>query len=99
MSRIYGDLLSDLAVLNERETGLALFVTCMAVALAAGPEEHGLAEQMNGHIYGARNLGASGAEVRAAADLALRVWESVAGGGFQDVPDPVKLVLEKAKDW
>ncbi|KAF8437766.1 hypothetical protein BGX38DRAFT_1273890 [Terfezia claveryi] len=99
VSRIYGDLLSDASILNERETGLACFVTCLALALGAGPKELGLAGQIKGHMYGARNLGASGAEVRGATDLALRVWENVTGGSFQDVPNFVKLVLEKAKDW
>ena len=99
VSRIYGDLLSDMSVLNERETGLACFVTCLALALDAGPEELDLAGQVKGHMYGARNLGASGAEVRGAADLAIRVWENVAGGSSQDVPNSVKLVLENAKGW
>jgi len=99
VSRIYGDLLSDLSILNERETGLVCFVTCLALALGAGPEELDLANQLKGHMYGARNLGASGAEVRGAADLAYRVWENVTGGSFQDVSSSVKSVLEKAKDW
>ncbi|RPB26680.1 hypothetical protein L211DRAFT_866174 [Terfezia boudieri ATCC MYA-4762] len=99
VSRIYGDLLSDVSILNERETGLACFVTCLALALGAGPKELGLAGQIKGHMYGARNLGASGAEVRGATDLALRVWENVTGESIQDVPNFVNLVLEKAKDW
>ncbi|KAF8425619.1 hypothetical protein EV426DRAFT_595916 [Tirmania nivea] len=99
VSRIYGDLLSDVSILNERETGLACFVTCLALALGTGPEEVELAGQIKGHMYGARNLGASGAEVRGAADLALRVWENVTRGSFHNVSNSVKLVLEKAKVW
>jgi len=99
VSRIYGDLLSDVSILNERETGLACFVTCLALALGVGPGELDLAGQIKGHMYGARNLGASGVEVRGAADLAFQIWEDVSGGSSQDVSNSVKLVLEKAKDW
>lgn len=99
VSRVYGDLLSDVSILDERETGLACFVTCLGLALGAGPEEHDLAGQIKGHMYGARNLGASGKEVRAAAQMVIDMWETVTGSSFEDAGDPVKSVLEKQKEW
>ena len=99
VSRLYGDLLGDLSVLGGKQTGLACFVTCLALALAAGPEEVGLEGQVKGHMYGSKNLGASEDEVRGAADLVVRIWEAQTAGRWQDVPESLKVLLDNLKGW
>lgn len=99
ISRLYGDLLSDVSILDKRETGLACFATCLAMALGAGPLEQDLAKQIKGHMYGARNLGASGDEIRGTIALVIKIWECVTGEHFRNAADSVKLILEKAKGW
>lgn len=99
ISRLYGDLLSDVSILDKKETGLACFATCLAMALGAGPLEQDLAKQIKGHMYGAKNLGASGDEIRGTTALVIKTWECVTGEHFRNAADSVKLVLEKAQGW
>ncbi|KAH0846501.1 hypothetical protein AYO21_10146 [Fonsecaea monophora] len=61
---IYGELLSDASVIDDLATGLLEFVCCLA---------DGCGPQAKGHFFGSVNLGASGALLRAAVDLADRV--------------------------
>ena len=51
---VYGDLLSETSILDERETGLLEFLCCYA---------SGAAPQAKGHMYGCMNLGAKREEV------------------------------------
>ena len=51
---VYGDLLSETSILDERETGLLEFLCCYAT---------GAAPQAKGHMYGCINLGATREEV------------------------------------
>jgi alkylhydroperoxidase/carboxymuconolactone decarboxylase family protein YurZ len=51
---VYGDLLSETSILDERETGLLEFLCCYAT---------GAAPQAKGHMYGCMNLGAKREDV------------------------------------
>lgn len=51
---VYGDLLSEMSILDERETGLLEFLCCYAT---------GAAPQAKGHMYGCMNLGAKRADI------------------------------------
>lgn len=51
---VYGDLLSEMSILDERETGLLEFLCCYAT---------GTAPQAKGHMYGCMNLGAKREDV------------------------------------
>ena len=54
LESVYGDLLSETSILDERETGILEFLCCYAV---------GAAPQAKGHMYGCINLGAKREEV------------------------------------
>ena len=97
ISRIYGDILSDVSVLLEKDTGLLCFAACAAMA-AAG--EMTLVPQVKGHMYGARNLGASGEEVRGAWRIVEGVWKGVLGGKeFVGIGKELAHVVGKTEGW
>ncbi|KAF2139063.1 uncharacterized protein K452DRAFT_233001 [Aplosporella prunicola CBS 121167] len=83
---IYGDLMAEESILDAKETGLLEFVACFACQAE---------RQAKGHMYGARNLGASGKEITGTVDLVIRVAKAlgvdfdIAGMEF----------VEKAKGW
>lgn len=87
---VYGDLVAEFAILNEKETTLLEFVCCLSIM--AGP-------QAKGHMFGSRTLGNSGEEVRGAIEMCRVVGKEVekAGGGMWG-EDGMEW-LEKANAW
>ena len=89
LNSIYGELMAETSILDARETGLVEFVACLA---------DGVVAQAKGHFFGARNLGASGAEVRGAIRVVEVVTEAV-GLWRDDSQSEAWAFLGKAEGW
>jgi len=57
---VYGELMAETSILDDKETGLLEFVVCYATHAVP---------QAKGHMYGARNLGNSKTEIQSAIKL------------------------------
>lgn len=64
INSIYGELLAEDGIIDDLQTGVLEFVCCLA---------DGVAPQSKGHMFGARNLGASWEVLRRSVELTREV--------------------------
>lgn len=107
ISRIYGDLLSETSIISEKETGLIAMASCLSLAVATDEPEVGLDAQVKGHMYGAKNLGASGQEIRGVVRTISAIFRTIRDRNHKVVKDAAKVGRDEKegytkwmpKDW
>ncbi|KAL9615916.1 MAG: hypothetical protein Q9160_009154 [Pyrenula sp. 1 TL-2023] len=89
VTSVYGDLMAETRILNEKETGLLEFAACLASRAIP---------QAKGHMFGSRNLGNGKEEIEAVVRIVDRLEEKL-GLDVKARSGEEWSFLEKLRDW